>query len=193
MTQPAEPAKKTGNVFTRKIGPLPGWAWAGIAGGVTYLYVKHRNASTSSDDTSDDDDSDATDADEDDTGIDSGTADDGGDGSGGDYSGTPYTGAGGLQTALTAADASLSTAQSTAATDAKKLTTYQANHPAGSVAKKKGVFTASAATTLAKVSNRLGVTVAQLKKDNPNLKSDKITKGEKIHYTLPAKKAAAKS
>ena len=40
-----------GNVFTRKLGPLPMWAWMGIALAlaiVYYLYKKHTSSSTSS-------------------------------------------------------------------------------------------------------------------------------------------------
>jgi hypothetical protein len=35
-------AKGTGNVLTKKIGPLPGWAWAGIVFGGYYLWKKHQ-------------------------------------------------------------------------------------------------------------------------------------------------------
>lgn len=42
---------QSGNVFTRKIGPLPMWAWMGIALAlaiVYYLYKKHESNSSSS-------------------------------------------------------------------------------------------------------------------------------------------------
>ncbi len=39
-------AKGGGNVLTRKIGPLPGWAWAAIAVGGLYLWKKRQAAST---------------------------------------------------------------------------------------------------------------------------------------------------
>lgn len=42
---------QSGNVFTRKIGPLPMWAWMGIALAlaiVYYLYKKHESGSSSS-------------------------------------------------------------------------------------------------------------------------------------------------
>jgi hypothetical protein len=35
-----------GNVLTRKIGPLPGWAWAAVAVGGYYLYKKYKGSST---------------------------------------------------------------------------------------------------------------------------------------------------
>lgn len=47
MAATAAPALKAGakgakgNILTRKIGPLPGWAWVGIAVGGYYLYKKH--------------------------------------------------------------------------------------------------------------------------------------------------------
>ena len=37
-----------GNVLTKKIGPLPGWAWAAIAIGGLYLWKKHQAAAASS-------------------------------------------------------------------------------------------------------------------------------------------------
>lgn len=42
---------QSGNVFTRKVGPLPMWAWMGIALAlaiVYYLYKKHESGSSSS-------------------------------------------------------------------------------------------------------------------------------------------------
>jgi hypothetical protein len=53
MTTPAEPSGPTsgGNVFTRKIGPLPMWAWMAIALLVAlfyYLYKKNKSSSSSS-------------------------------------------------------------------------------------------------------------------------------------------------
>lgn len=50
MTTPAEPSGG-GNVFTRKIGPLPMWGWMGIVALLAvfyYLYKKNQSASTSS-------------------------------------------------------------------------------------------------------------------------------------------------
>ena len=35
------PAKGAGNILTRKLGPLPGWAWIGIGVGAFYLWKKH--------------------------------------------------------------------------------------------------------------------------------------------------------
>ena len=51
QTESAAPDGGGGNVFTRKIGPLPMWAWMGIALAlaiVYYLYKKHTSSSTSS-------------------------------------------------------------------------------------------------------------------------------------------------
>ena len=53
------------DTITRKYGPLPGWAWAGLAGGAFYLWERHKaNAAASTDPT-------ATDA----TGTDAGAMD----------------------------------------------------------------------------------------------------------------------
>lgn len=47
------PAVKTagqgaqGNILTKKIGPLPGWAWAAIGLGGLYLWKKHQAAASS--------------------------------------------------------------------------------------------------------------------------------------------------
>jgi hypothetical protein len=38
------PPKGGGNILTRKIGPLPGWAWAGVAVGGYYLWKKRQAA-----------------------------------------------------------------------------------------------------------------------------------------------------
>jgi hypothetical protein len=46
MAAPA-PAKG-GNVLTRKIGPLPGWAWAAVAVGGYYLWKKRQAAAAAS-------------------------------------------------------------------------------------------------------------------------------------------------
>lgn len=49
--QPEVQPQGGGNVFTRKIGPLPMWAWMGIALAlaiVYYLYKKHQSGSSSS-------------------------------------------------------------------------------------------------------------------------------------------------
>lgn len=49
--QPEVQPQSSGNVFTRKIGPLPMWAWMGIALAlaiVYYLYKKHESGSSSS-------------------------------------------------------------------------------------------------------------------------------------------------
>src|ERR1035437_3363563 len=34
--------KGSENIFTKKIGPLPGWAWAAIGLGGLYLWKKHQ-------------------------------------------------------------------------------------------------------------------------------------------------------
>src|ERR1700678_3366150 len=34
-------AKGGGNVLTKKLGPLPGWAWAALGVGAFYLWKKH--------------------------------------------------------------------------------------------------------------------------------------------------------
>lgn len=44
MATPPPPAASGGNVLTRKIGPLPGWAWAGLAVG-GFLIYRARKAS----------------------------------------------------------------------------------------------------------------------------------------------------
>lgn len=46
MAEPTPPRKGKGggNVLTRKYGPLPGYAWAGITAGIVYLYIKHRQS-----------------------------------------------------------------------------------------------------------------------------------------------------
>jgi hypothetical protein len=50
VTTPAEP-KSGGNVFTRKIGPLPLWAWMGILAAIALAYylIKSKGSSSSSD------------------------------------------------------------------------------------------------------------------------------------------------
>ena len=40
----AAPPKGGGNVLTRKLGPLPGWAWAAVAVGGYWLYKKRQAA-----------------------------------------------------------------------------------------------------------------------------------------------------
>lgn len=171
---------KPGNLITRKIGPLPGWAWVGVAGGGTYLWLRHKNAATTS---SASDEADST-ADE---GVDAGLQDSTDGDNAADFA-QPYTGAG-LYTDLASAQAGEQKDAAGLATEQKKLATYETNHPAGTVNKKTGVYTATAATTLQKLASRFGVTVAQLKKDNPSLKTDKVKKGERIHYEI---KPAAK-
>lgn len=47
MTSPAPPAGSGGNVLTRKIGPLPAWAWTGIAAAILIgwaLIARHQAA-----------------------------------------------------------------------------------------------------------------------------------------------------
>lgn len=44
----AESGRARGNVFTRKIGPLPMWAWLGIVGGAVVAWEFYRNQTTSS-------------------------------------------------------------------------------------------------------------------------------------------------
>lgn len=42
-------SSRSGNVFTRHYGPLPGWGWAALAGGaaLVYFYWRQRKAATS--------------------------------------------------------------------------------------------------------------------------------------------------
>jgi hypothetical protein len=41
-------AKGGGNVLTKKLGPLPGWAWAALGVGAFYLWKKHEASSAAS-------------------------------------------------------------------------------------------------------------------------------------------------
>ena len=53
----AAPAPGGGNAFTRKVGPLPVWAWVagGLAAGVGYIWWRNRqNANTAADNTATD-------------------------------------------------------------------------------------------------------------------------------------------
>ena len=40
--------KGKGNVLTRKLGPLPGWAWILVGGGAYYLYTRYKASQTAS-------------------------------------------------------------------------------------------------------------------------------------------------
>lgn len=44
MATPATPPKGGGNLLTKKLGPLPGWAWAAVALGGYYLWKKRQAA-----------------------------------------------------------------------------------------------------------------------------------------------------
>ena len=44
-TRPAASSGASGNVFTRKFGPLPGWGWAAVAGVAAIGYMWYRNRS----------------------------------------------------------------------------------------------------------------------------------------------------
>ena len=46
MPAPTKPPAKGGSILTRKLGPLPGWAWAALGVGAFYLWKKHEAAST---------------------------------------------------------------------------------------------------------------------------------------------------
>jgi hypothetical protein len=61
MTTPAPPAKKT-NLFTRKIGPLPMWAWTGIilVPIIIYAVIEHKKSAASAADTTAADSTDAS-------------------------------------------------------------------------------------------------------------------------------------
>jgi LysM repeat protein len=159
-------APATGNILTRKLGPLPGWAWAAVAAGGGYLWLRHENSTSAA---SDDDTTDEEDATDQDTGA-----------AGGQDFETPYQGAG-VYTALANADAEEESEAKTAEKDSKRLKSYEGAHPAGRVNKKTHVYTATAATTLSRLAARFGVTVAALKKANPNLKTGKVSKGERVH------------
>jgi len=45
MPAKAPAPKAGGNILTRKIGPLPGWAWAAVGVGAYYLWKKRQAAS----------------------------------------------------------------------------------------------------------------------------------------------------
>lgn len=176
----AEKPKTGGNLLTRKVGPLPGWAWVAVAAGGGYLWLKHKGTTSpaaSSDNT-------AGDA----TGTDAGMTDTGDNAA--DFA-QPYGGAG-LYTTLQGVEA---TAQTDAAELAKKrreLRKERRSTAAGKVNVRTHVYTATAATTLRDIAARFGVSVAKLKKDNPHLKSSTVAKGERIHLTEPAKKPVKK-
>lgn len=179
------------NVLTRKYGPLPGYAWAGVAAFGTVLWLRHRNASASTDtstsDTSSTDTSGDTDAAAD---LSDGAA--GQSTSGGDY-GTPYDGAGQLYTDLAAAQAGEQSEKTRLTAEQKALAKYKRNHPAGAVNVRTRVFTAHANETLRAIASRFGVTVAELRKANPNLgKRTSIRKGERLHIPSPRPRPAAK-
>lgn len=227
---PPPPAKKpAGNVLTRKYGPLPGYAWAGIAAAGGF-FLLHRASSSStpasSSSGSSTDDSGTVAAS--DQGIDSSgydptdpgsyyTPDTSGgadtSGSGGyyptDYGQDPdaglYDDGSGTTTGTAiAAPPAPAGARSLATTralkaerKAAKKDTRAANkltkaiaaakaqgkkQPAGSIAKGTRVITARAGDTVAKVAKRYGITVAQLRKDNPSLKGKtKLHAGERVH------------
>jgi hypothetical protein len=48
MPAPTKPPAKGGSILTRKLGPLPGWAWIGIGVGAFYLWKKHEASSAAS-------------------------------------------------------------------------------------------------------------------------------------------------
>jgi len=150
--------------LTHKYGPLPGWAWAGVAAGGAYLYIRHRNSTaTTSADTS----GNTT------TGAEESPG-------GGDFA-IPYTGAGGLATELANADARDQRESERLDAERKRLKTYRTNHPAGRVNKRTRVYTAGQATTLQHLAARFGVTLAALRKANPNIKGSAVHKGERVH------------
>jgi LysM repeat protein len=174
---------KAGNILTRKIGPLPGWAWAGGAAAGGYLWLKHRGSTASPAASADDTSGDATDTDPGMT-----TSDDTGDNAA-DYA-QPYTGAG-LYTTLQSVEATAQSDEAELAAKRKELRQSKQSNAAGSVNTKTHVYTATAKTTLADIARRFGLTIAQLKKDNPHLKGTTVAKGDRIHLTKPAKKKAS--
>jgi LysM repeat protein len=175
----AEKPKAGGSLLTRKMGPFPGYVWLGAAAVGAVIYIRVRGGSAAADSSSADDT----------TAQDEAAAADDAAAAGGDFA-TPYQGAG-VYTELANADAKEASEASKAASEKKRLTTYERNHPAGKVNAQTHVYTATAATTLQEIAKRVGVTVAALRRDNPNLKGDKVAKGERIHVTAPAKKKAA--
>jgi LysM repeat protein len=165
---------KIGDVLTRKVGPLPGWAWVGVAAVGGYIYVRYRAANPSTDDDGTDTETPAG-TDLSNTGADLPPQD----------FAAPYTGAG-VYTALASAQAGEQADTAKLTADRKELATVRSSNAVGNVNPTTKVFTARFATTLQDVARRFGVTVGQLRRDNPHLKTgSKVAKGERLHITAP--------
>ena len=160
------------SVLTRKYGPLPGWAWAGVAAGGAYLWWRHQNATGAA----------AT------TGT-TGSASDLGDAAAQadqDY-GNPYNGAG-VYTDLAAAQAREQRQAARLDLESKRLAFarhrqagIRSRQAAGKVNRQTRVYTAGERTTLADVAARFGVSLAKLKRANPHVSGLRVHKGERLH------------
>jgi LysM repeat protein len=178
------PPGGSGNIITRKYGPLPGYAYLGIAGVGAYVIIKRRGASSTADATDTSDTTDDTGLDDSETGEDStdlaDEADE--DGQDPDY-GSPYGQTGGqVYTTLASADASLQTDQAKLAAKNKRI-----NKLTGEVAPKTRVVTVTAADeNKTAIAAKYKTTVKEIEKLNPTLnpiggkKAAKLKVGQKV-------------
>jgi hypothetical protein len=156
---------------THKYGPLPAWAWAGIAGGAAFLYIRHRDAATgsTSDDTSDTDTGDDTEA--------SDLASDEASDLAGDFPPPADT-----------ASPAVYSGPGSSAKDPIYVDTRN-TAPTGSPSKRLRVVTVGKGDdSVAKFMARYGVSLAQLRHDNPGRHwraHERLKPGTKVH--VPAK------
>lgn len=165
-----------GNVLTRKIGPLPAWAYGAAAAVLAYLYIRRQQGTSAS--TADTSSTDGTSS-EDASTIAQDTADDlaaddtGGDGDADDFTTPPNT------TNLPVPPSSPPPTKGKGGTPG----------PNGNTSGKLRVVTvAKGDDTLAAFMRKYGVSLAQIKKDNPGRQwraGERLKVGEKIH--VPAK------
>jgi LysM domain len=154
---------------TRRYGPIPAWGWAVLAAGGAYLYIRHRNAAG--------DGADDTDAD---TGADAGSDNEAADLASDEASDL----AGDFAPPADTASPAAYSGPGSSAKDPIYIDTRRTG-PTGAPTRKLRVVTVTKSDdTVAKLIGRYGISLAQLRKDNPHRTwraHERIKPGTKVH------------